>query len=95
MRGFFYLHTMSWDTVEFRQKLDDQHTFPGLYIFKFIVPSDSVGQVEELWPKGEIKTKPSSKGKYTSVTINARVDNSAEIVDIYQRASKIEGCIAL
>lgn len=86
---------MSWDTVGFRQKLEDQHTFPGLYIFKFIVPSDSVEQVEELWRKGEIKKKPSSKGKYTSVTINAQIDHLNEIIDIYQRASKIEDCIAL
>ena len=86
---------MSWETKEFQQKLDDQQIFPGLYIFKFIVPSDSVKKVEELWGKGEIVKKPSSKGKYTSVTINAQVDNSDEIVDIYARASKIEGCIAL
>jgi len=86
---------MSWDTIEFRQKLDDQHTFPGLYIFKFIVPSEAVEQVEKLWNKGEILKKPSSKGKYTSVTINAQVENSEQIVEIYQRASEIKGCIAL
>ena len=86
---------MSWDTKDFQEKLDDQHTFPGLYIFKFIVPSDSIKQVENLWKNGEIIKKPSSKGKYTSVTIKAQVDNSNEIVDIYQRASNIEGCIAL
>ena len=86
---------MSWDTIEFRQKLDDQHTFPGLYIFKFIVPSEAVEQVEKLWNNGEVKKKPSSKGKYTSVTINAQVENSEQIVEIYQRASEINGCIAL
>ncbi|MCP4458849.1 MAG: DUF493 domain-containing protein [Cytophagales bacterium] len=86
---------MSWDTIEFRQKLDDQHTFPEEYIFKFIVPSDSVAKVVDLWSRGEIRKKPSSKGNYTSVTIIAQVDNSDQIVDIYQRASKIEGCIAL
>ena len=86
---------MSWDTKVFREKLDDQHSFPGLYIFKFIVPSDSVNEVEDLWKNGEVIKKPSSKGKYTSVTIKAQVDNSDEIVDIYQRASNIEGCISL
>ena len=86
---------MSWDTKSFQDKLNDQHTFPGLYIFKFIVPSDSVKHVEDLWKNGEIIKKPSSKGKYISVTIKAQVDNSDEIVDIYKRASNIEGCIAL
>ena len=86
---------MGWDTKDFREKLDDQHTFPGLYIFKFIVPSESIKQVEDFWENGEVTKKPSSKGKYTSVTIKAQVANSDEIVDIYQRASDIEGCIAL
>jgi len=86
---------MSWDTIGFREKLEDQHTFPGKYIFKFIVPRKSVEQTEKLWDRGTVTKKTSSKGKYTSVTIEAEVDNPDEIIDIYTRASQIEGCISL
>lgn len=86
---------MSWDTEGFREKLDSQHTFPGLYIFKFIVPLHAVAEVEALWTEGEITQRPSSKGNYVSVTIRARITVAEEVIGVYRNASLIEGCIAL
>lgn len=86
---------MSWDIKGFREKLESQHKFPGKYIFKFIVPSGKALEVEGLWTDGKTILKPSSKGNYTSVTIEARVQSPDEVIAVYERASKIEGCIAL
>jgi uncharacterized protein len=86
---------MSWDTEAFKEKLEQEHSFPGTYIFKFIVPTERTQQVERLVTEGKIGMRVSGKGNYTSVTIEKHIGQVDEIVDIYLEASKIEGCIAL
>lgn len=86
---------MSWDIEAFREKLEDQHDFPGIYIFKFIVPSDMISRAESLWEQGEVTKKPSSKGTYTSVTIRAKMKTADQVIGVYQEAYKIEGLMAL
>lgn len=86
---------MSWDIAAFREKLEDQHDFPGIYIFKFIVPSDMTAKAEGLLESGEVTKKPSSKGTYTSVTIKAKMKSADQVVSVYQEAYKIEGLMAL
>lgn len=86
---------MSWDKAGFREKLEAEHTFPGLYIFKFIVPSHAVLRVEALEVNGEMSKRASSNGNYVSVTIRARIAHADEVIHVYEEASKIEGCIAL
>ena len=86
---------MSWDSKAFKEKLEDQHSFPGTYIFKFIVPSESIDLVKVVWEEGEITLKPSSKGKYTSVTIKGQMPTSDAVIMVYEKAHEIEGIIAL
>lgn len=66
-----------------------------LYMFKFIVPNGKESEVRTLFPKNEITLKPSSGGKYISTTIQAMMDSADQILDIYDKASKIEGVISL
>lgn len=82
-------------TEEFKKKLDDVHDFPALYMFKFIVTEDKKGEVESLFPSSELEYKPSSKGKYTSVTAKVMMQSSDDVIAIYKKAQKIEGIIAL
>ena len=86
---------MSWDIVAFREKLEGQHTFPGVYIFKFIVPKEKVEMASCLWTDGQVTTKPSSKGNYVSVTIHGNMASPDEVIEVYHAASRIEGLIAL
>ncbi len=86
---------MSWDIDGFRQKLEKQHKFPGKYLFKFIVPIHAIVEVENLAQKVPVRERPSRKGNYSSVTFEMSVKDAKEVIDIYQRAFKIEGCIAL
>jgi uncharacterized protein len=79
----------------FRQKLDQHHAWPALYIFKFIVPQGKEGEVKALFPHHTTTERASSQGKYTSVTIQMMMPSSDAVIDIYIKASAIEGLIAL
>lgn len=82
-------------TKEFKEKLDDIHDFPALYMFKFIVTEDKKEEVKKLFPLSELSYKPSSKGKYISVTANVMMPSSDQVIEIYKQAQQIEGIIAL
>lgn len=86
---------MDFDKVSFRQKLEDQHQFPGDYLFKFIVPQTKKEAIQEALPVGEMAFRNSSSDKYVSVTMNARVNSSDDVIKVYEKAAKIEGVIAL
>lgn len=69
-----------------------------IYMFKFIVLSDNqkLAQVESLFgDDAEMKLQPSSNGKYTSVTAREVMLSPDHVIEIYQKASSIEGIIAL
>ena len=82
----------------FRQKLSDSMSFPGVYMFKFIITSEhrNIALVENLFDaEAEISTKESDKGKYTSVTARQVVMNVEEIINIYRKAARIKGIMFL
>lgn len=83
-----------WIT-SFREKLEQHYAWPSLYIFKFIVPAGQEHRVKELFPNHEASERGSSQGKYTSVTIQMMMPSSESVIDIYKKASAIEGLIAL
>lgn len=82
-------------TEDFKKKLDDIHDFPTIYMFKFIVTEEKKDEVKNLFPLSELDYKPSSKGKYTSVTAKVMMQSSDHVIEIYKEAKKIEGIIAL
>ncbi|MEO9803595.1 MAG: DUF493 family protein [Reichenbachiella sp.] len=86
---------MDPSTDSFKEKLDNTHSFPTLYVFKFIVKPEQVEEIEKLFPKHEVLLKPSSGGKYISTTIKIMASSSQEIIEHYKEASKIEGIISL
>ncbi|MEM6737081.1 MAG: DUF493 family protein [Bacteroidota bacterium] len=86
---------MSWDEKAFKEKLENNHQFPGEYIFKFIIKPEHQKQLESLVNNAEIKRKPSSGKNYLSITMNKKMKSSQEVIDIYKEAYKIEGIIAL
>ncbi|SHM60650.1 hypothetical protein SAMN04488057_102309 [Cyclobacterium lianum] len=85
----------NFDTVAFKEKLEDQNSFPALYMFKFIVPNGKEGEIAALLPNNEMTLKSSSRGKYVSATIKAMMPDSQSIIDVYEEAAKIEGVISL
>jgi hypothetical protein len=79
----------------FKTKLDRLHQWPSLYMFKFIVPVRQQGEVFALFPKHELKTKASKNGNYVSVTAQAMMRSSDDVIKIYEEAHEIEGIVAL
>lgn len=86
---------MSWSVDGFKEKLENEYTFPVVYVFKFIVPLDKKEQLEAVLPTGEISYRPSRTNKYVSLTLKKEVASSDEVIEVYTNAHHIEGIIAL
>ena len=86
---------MSWSVEGFREKLENEYTFPVVYVFKFIVPLDKKGELEAILPDGEKSYRQSKTNKYVSLTLKKRVDSSDEVIAVYNQAYQIKGIIAL
>lgn len=82
-----------------KQELTDSTLWPSEYLFKFIVPSlpANVEEVEKSFDNmgAVIETTQSKTGKYTSVSINVKMENAQSVIDKYVLLSTIEGIISL
>ena len=79
----------------FKEKLEKSHSWPSMYMFKFIVPAGKEEEVRKLFPKHEMIEKPSRNGKYISLTTEIMAGSTDQIINIYLKADRIEGLIAL
>ena len=86
---------MTPEEQEFKEKLEGAHNFPEVYTFKFIVKLELQEEVKNLVVGADISLKQSSGNKYVSVTLRAEMKTSIEVIEIYRKAKKIEGLIAL
>jgi putative lipoic acid-binding regulatory protein len=77
-----------------RDKLQEEN-FPCKYMFKFITSEDKLSELKPYFKDAEIKTKPSSKGKYISFTAIVMALNTNQIIDRYKSLSHIDGLISL
>ncbi len=78
--------------------LDERHSWPGVYAFKFIVPEASADLLRTALPKAEkIEARPSSGGKYTAFTFHCPMSSGREVLDVYAhvRDCEIPGLISL
>lgn len=95
---FFMKQTDKKEWERLKQVLDDKHSYPTNFLFKFIIPETKKTEFDSLFPHFKqlgYQTKPSSGGKYISITITLTVSTSEEILRIYTIAQQIEGLIAL
>ena len=94
---------MDQKTKEFYDRLqvelDNSNTWPAIYLFKFIVPTDDdkIQRVESAFDcmGAVINTKKSKTGKFTSISIDVTMKDSQEIIDKYLEVSTIEGIVSL
>lgn len=82
-----------------KEQLSDTSTWPSLYLYKFIVPSDAakIKQIEDVFDHtgAVINRKESRTGKYTSVSVNVRMKNPDAVIAIYKEVGEVEGVISL
>ena len=79
----------------FSEKLDQLHSWPTLYMFKFIVPKSKEAEVRSLFPLHTPTEKESKNGNYISLTLQMMMPSSKAVINVYQKVSTIEGIIAL
>jgi len=80
---------------QLKARLEEVHTWPSLYLFKFIVPIAKKDELLGILPTGMIEQKLSRTGKYIALSLKVMVKNTDEIIAVYQRAEAIEGIVSL
>jgi putative lipoic acid-binding regulatory protein len=82
-----------------KTKLEQDFTWPSVYMFKFIVAVENIEAKNSLLfnftPKATIQQKESSGGKYCSLTITEKMKDPQEVIEIYKKVSAIPGVMAL
>jgi len=89
---------MDTDYDNLRSKLEKDFSWPSVYMFKFIVPSDNqkialIGK--EFGSEAIINLRQSSGGKFTSITIKELMLSPDEVIKRYQKLEGIEGIMSL
>ena len=83
---------------QLRQQLNDTHTWPCVFKFKFIVPAmpENEASLRAIFgTKAAFKVRESSKGNYRAVTVDEKVSGPDDIFARYEAASKIPGIFSL
>ncbi|MEZ4273625.1 MAG: DUF493 domain-containing protein [Myxococcota bacterium] len=83
------------DWQRFRELLGTEHEWPCRYTFKFVVPAAKSGDVKELFNPGSTTSRPSKNGNYVSLTAVVLMASPDDVITVYERASRIEGLLAL
>lgn len=82
-----------------KEQLEQDTNWPAPYLYKFIVPAsnDKIAQIEAIFDglDAEIKTRDSSKGTYSSVSIHVKMESPKAVIKKYLEVSNIEGVISL
>lgn len=85
--------------TKFKQKLEEEHTFPCNYMFKFIVPADKekIATLQKIFDGSDatVSTRDSKNGKYTSVTIQTKVHDANDVIIYYRQVAEVDGVVML
>jgi putative lipoic acid-binding regulatory protein len=92
------LHMDEEQLNRMRDRLNEIHRWPSVFMFKFILPTDET-KITELklifGESAEFKERLSAKGNYTSITVREMMLDADSIFDRYTKASAIKGIISL
>lgn len=89
------------DTQDFdnlRNQLNNNYSWPSVYMFKFIAPADNriFAMLHDLFSvSAEITDRHSSGGNYMSITVKEMMLSVDEVIERYRKVSEIEGVRAL
>lgn len=85
--------------LRFKEKLEETHSFPTDYMFKYIVPSEQniIARLHAIFENStaNISMRDSKNGKFTSITIKVPVSDADDVVIYYRQAAAIEGIVML
>lgn len=85
--------------------LEEHHDFPCVYMFKIIgynsgdfaqeVRRAAEAVLGPITGEGELRSRPSARGKYLAVTIDTGVASSAQVLEVYSALKALEGLVML
>lgn len=79
--------------------LRQAHSFPGDYVFKFIVPEVGLDTFKIMVLAHDAKVcfqfRESSKGKYIGVTFTLQMASAEDVLKVYQSIGTLKGILAL
>lgn len=84
---------MEYDRL--KELLDLNHSWPSEYTFKFILPTAKLSEFQRAISDPKVTMKPSTTGKYTSITLETLCSDSNAVVSVYKKVSHIEEIIIL
>ncbi len=83
----------------FHEQLKKSQSWPGRYMFKFILKSNhpDFNKLKDFFKKlkKKISVRSSSKENYISITITVSHISSDEVISIYKKVSQIKGIIMI
>jgi len=86
--------------VKLRAKLYETSNWPSVYLFKFIVDSDpyKIIKIQQNFDNmnAEIKSIVSKNGKYTSVSVQVKMESPEIVISKYRKiGNEVDGVISL
>jgi hypothetical protein len=78
-----------------KTKLDEEHVWPGVYTFKFIMKSELLPAFVAILAGHRYTTRNSAAGRHVAVTAELFMESSDEVIALYRRAAEFEGVISL
>ena len=79
----------------FKEKLNQEHKWPDIYLFKFVVPIGKAQDFKSTFPEFSFQEKKSNAGNYISFSLRKEMKSSDEVINIYIKARTVDGVIAL
>ena len=83
----------------FYDQLLESQSWPGIYLFKFIVKTESQHLItlKNFFDNLDtnILEKSSSKNNFTSLSVKVKMDSPESVIQIYKKAADLEGIIML
>ena len=83
----------------FLENLKISQKWPGIYMFKFIIKEKETKKqdIQDLFQgmNANFSIKNSSKNNFLSLSINVKMVGPESVINIYKKASKFKGVIAL
>jgi len=84
--------------AKLRKQLNNIHSWPSVYLFKFIIPDDpkKITQVQQLFGEDAyLDYTKSRKGNYISISGKEVMMSADEVINRYRKAQTIEQVIML
>lgn len=80
---------------KFKELLRQHHKWPCKFTFKFIVKVIEQDKVLKHLNNFTLRKKLSANGTYVSISATAHMELPEDVIDMYERMSKIKGVICL